>query len=230
MKAMVLAAGKGERMLPLTRTVPKPLLEVGGRPLLDYHLERLSGAGVAEVVINVSHLGHLIEQYCGNGSRWGLRIEYSREESPLETAGGIARALPLLDAPQFLVLNADVWTDFSVKPLLARQLHAGCAHLVMVDNPPQHPQGDFVLASAGLVRKRGEGESGYTYAGIGIYTRQFFADLSEEFCALRPLLDHAIDERRLSAEHFGGDWEGVGTPDRLASLQHRVVATYGASQ
>jgi len=143
-RAMIFAAGVGERMRPLTDHTPKPLLRAGGMPLIEYHLKSLSASGLTDVVINVSHLGEQIEAYCSDGSQWGLSITYSREDTPLETAGGIQAALPLLGAEPFLVVNGDIWTDFPLGALAARGLTASeTAHIVMVGNPPQHPDGDF---------------------------------------------------------------------------------------
>ena len=170
MKAMILAAGLGERMRPLTDHTPKPLLKVGGATLIEYHIERLAREGFRELVINVSHLGEQIVNFCGDGGRWGLAIKYSHEEAPLETAGGIVKALPLLGQEPFLVVNGDIWIDYPFGALLPRAGQLGdCAHLVMVDNPPQHPLGDFRLDDEGLVRVRPSTESGLTYAGVGLF-------------------------------------------------------------
>ena len=223
MKAMILCAGFGERMRPLTEHTPKPLLQVAGVPLVEYHIRALARAGVQELVVNVSHLGEQILEYCGDGSRWDVRITYSHEEQPLETAGGIQRALPLLGADAFLVVNGDVWMDYPFEQLRGYVLKSWeKAHLVMVDNPPQHPLGDFCLASGGEVSYRGEGEVGYTYAGVGLYSPDFFAGVEAGKLALRPLLDAAIAQGSLGAEHYRGDWEDVGTPERLQVLDLRV--------
>jgi MurNAc alpha-1-phosphate uridylyltransferase len=168
MKAMILAAGFGERMRPLTDHTPKPLLEVAGKPLLAYHIERLVAAGCRELVVNVAHLGEQIAEYCGDGGRWGARILVSEEPAPLETAGGIARALPLLGAEPFLVVNGDVWTDYPFDRLTRIALAPRAAHLVLVDNPPQHPLGDFLLGDGGRLRQRPAGLTGLTFAGIGV--------------------------------------------------------------
>ncbi|MDX1736161.1 MAG: nucleotidyltransferase family protein [Halioglobus sp.] len=224
-KAMVLAAGVGERMRPLTDRTPKPLLSVAGVPLIEYHLRALSRAGVRDVVINVSHLAGQIIDFCGDGSRWDLAIAYSREEQPLETAGGILQALPLLGEAPFLVVNGDVWTDFPLEQLLPGTLREGeAAHLVMVDSPPQHPLGDFVLDGEGWLHRRGEGERGYTYAGIGIYCAAFLEGLAPGKTPLRPLLDRAIDAGTLGARHSAGRWEDVGTPERLLALDEAVCS------
>lgn len=212
--AMILAAGRGERMRPLTDRIPKPLLEVRGRPLIEYHLERLARAGISQVVINLAWLGSLIRDRLGDGGRYGVHIVYS-EESPLalETAGGIFRALPHLGSGAFLVMNGDVFTDYPAA-------HASLsgerdAHLVLVPNPPQHPLGDFgledgvALASA-PVR--------YTFSGIALYRPQFFANCVDGAFPLRPLLERSMAAGRCSAELYQGLWEDVGTPERLAAL------------
>ena len=219
MKVMILAAGFGERMRPLTDHTPKPLLQAGGRPLISYHLERLARAGLSEVVINVSHLASQIIDYCDNGSRWGLTISYSREPEPLETSGGIYQALPLLGGEPFLVVNGDGWLEYPFDQLAGCSPAGGAlAHLVLVDNPAQHPLGDFQLDEQGLVRERKPAESGFTYAGVGVYTAAFFADMAPGKYPLRPLLDTAIRRGLLTGEYFSGHWEDVGTPERLDKL------------
>ena len=220
---MILAAGVGERMRPLTDHTPKPLLRVGGAPLIEHHLRRLASAGLREVVINVSHLGEQLEAFCADGSRWGLSIRYSREAAPLETAGGILQALPLLGDAPFLVVNGDVWSDYPFAALSAARLRpAEVARLVMVDNPPQHPLGDFTLDAQGWVRVRKERARGVTYAGIGLYSPALFAAIEPGVRALRPLLDDAIAAGALGGEYYPGDWEDVGTPRRLAALDRRL--------
>ena len=219
MRAMILAAGLGERMRPLTDHTPKPLLEVAGIPLIEYHLRQLAAADFADVVVNVSHLAQQIVDFCGDGSRWGLNIHYSHEPAPLETAGGIQQALPSLGDSPFLVVNGDVWIDYPFGKLRAYPMR-DCeqAHLVLVDNPPHHPLGDFRLDRDGLVQFRPEQERGYTYAGLGLYRPEFFASLAPGKLALRPLLDQAIAEGRLGGDYHQGHWEDVGTPERLAAL------------
>ncbi|MCR9107165.1 MAG: nucleotidyltransferase family protein [Gammaproteobacteria bacterium] len=219
MKAMILAAGVGERMRPLTDHTPKPLLKVGGAALIEHHLRSLSAAGVREVVINVSHLAEQIEAWCGTGQRWGLSIEYSREQTPLETAGGIHRALPLLGDAPFLVVNGDVWTDYPFAASLAWRLRSHeQARLLFVGNPPQHPLGDFLLDSEGWVGLRDADQPGVTYAGIGLYAPSFFAAMRPCKMPLRPLLDASIAQRSLGGEFYNGVWEDVGTPQRLRAL------------
>ena len=230
MKVMILAAGVGERMRPLTDRTPKPLLEAGGRPLIAWHIEALAALGLRELVINVSHLAGQIMDWCGDGSRWGVRIQYSRETEPLETAGGIHRALPLLGEAPFLVVNGDVWTAFPLRRLLAQSsLSSGAAHLVLVDNPPQHPDGDFCLAAGGTLTVRPADSRGLTYAGLGVYTPGFFASMAPGKLPLRPLLDAAIVEGRISGEHFSGAWTDVGTPQRLRELDTLLCSARGIS-
>lgn len=216
---MILAAGRGERMRPLTDELPKPLLTVGGRALIDYHLEALARAGVGEVVINLAWLGARIRAHVGDGSAFGLSVQYSDEgERALETAGGIVNALPLLGEAPFLVVNGDIFTDFDFAgPTLApgRQ-----AHLVLVDNPPWHPRGDFGLTADGGI---GETDTdGLTYAGIGLFSPALFAGCSAGVAPLAPLLRTAAADGRVSGEHHRGIWHDVGTPERLRALDRRL--------
>ena len=224
MKAMILAAGKGERMRPLTEHTPKPLLEVGGRPLIEHHIHRLAAAGFRELVINVSHLGEQIVDFCGDGSRWGVGIELSPEDEPLETAGGIINALPLLGDGPFLVVNGDVWTDYPFEKLAQKALAGPAgAHLVLVDNPVQHPLGDFRLEEGNVAELTGD-ETGLTYSGIGVYAPEFFDGIPPGKSPLRPLLGRAIKGEVLTGEHYSGEWTDVGTPERLAQLDARLKA------
>jgi len=219
MKAMLLAAGKGERMRPLTLERPKPLLAVGGRALIDWHLQRLAEAGIGEVVINVSWLGARIEAHCGDGSDYGLKIRYSREEAPLETAGGIIEALPILGSAPFVLANADTWTDYGISRLLGIDVPAAGAHLVLVDNPAHHRRGDFTLRDGRIRRTQGET---LTYAGLGVYDPGFFDGYARGKRPLLPLLERAIDENRLTGEHYRGAWVDVGTPERLEVLDRSL--------
>ena len=218
--AMILAAGRGERMRPLTDHTPKPLLQVGGKPLIVWHIERLAAAGYSRIVINHAHLGAQIEAALGNGATWGVSIAYSREETALETAGGIATALPLIGAEIFPVVNGDVFVEYDFAQLARPMqiLSAGDAqmHLVLVNNPPQHPNGDFVLRDERVVE--GDGDK-LTFSGIGVYHRNVFADTPPNIKApLVPLLRAAIAAGQASGEHFHGRWVDVGTPDRLQQL------------
>ncbi len=222
MKAMILAAGLGSRMRPLTDHTPKPLLKAGGKPLIAHHIEALVAAGFIELVINVSHLGQQIIDYCGDGRHWGAQIVFSEEPEPLETAGGIQRALPMLGAAPFAIVNGDVWTDFPLASLAALSVPAGEAHLVLVESPPQHPDGDFLLDSTGRVAARPPGVRGFTYSGLGVYSPAFFATVAPGKLPLRTLLDKAILEGRLGGEYFEGEWEDIGTPERLDALDLRL--------
>jgi len=215
MRALILAAGRGERMRPLTDTTPKPLLAVGGRPLIEWHLQALAAAGITEVVINHAWLGERIEAALGDGGRFGLQIRYSPEPpGALETAGGIVNALPLLGEAPFLVVNGDIWTDYAFARL-PTALHGDLAHLVLVDNPPQHPQGDFRLAGE---RVHAEGAPRLTFSGIGVYSPALFAGLPPGRRPLAPVLREAMAGGRVAGEHYRGRWFDVGTPERLAGL------------
>ena len=217
-KVMILAAGRGERMRPLSDTVPKPLLEAGGKPLIVHLIERLGRAGFHDLVINHSHLGEQIERYLGDGGRHGARIRYSHEAGGgLETGGGIFKALPLIDTDPFVVINGDIWTDFPFGRLPTRL--EGLAHLVLVDNPPQHPQGDFALRDG---RVYADGEARLTFSGIGVYARELFADCRPGKFPLAPLLRAAMARTQVSGELYTGDWRDVGTPQRLEELDREL--------
>lgn len=218
MKAMILAAGRGERMRPLTDHIPKPLLEVGGRALIEHHITCLRAAGITRLVINYSHLGEQIVARLGDGSALGVNIRYSPEPvGALETGGGIKRALPLLGEEPFVVVNGDIWTDYSYN---AMRLDADkSAHLVLVDNPPHHPQGDFGLHGNRVVDKA---ESRLTFSGIGIYHPRLFDGVSEEIFPLAPLLRSAMQRGEVSGEHYSGQWLDIGTPDRLDTLNRTL--------
>lgn len=213
MKAMILAAGRGERMRPLTDHLPKPLLRIGDRSLIEHHIARLVSAGIQDIVINHAWLGELIERMLGSGERYGCRLHYSAEGATgLETAGGIARALPLLGEEPFWVINGDVWTDYVIdrhKNLPTSML----AHLVLVSNPPQHPSGDFGLAD-GLVLPHADQQ--WTFSGIGLYHPALFANVPAGVAKLAPLLRQAMHNRQVSGEIFTGMWADIGTPERLA--------------
>ena len=220
MKAMILAAGFGKRMLPLTETTPKPLLQAGGRALLEYHIINLQAAGFRELVVNAAHLGDQIETFCGDGSRWGLTIIVSREGEPLETAGGIGKALPLLGDAPFLVVNGDIWCPFPFHTLRQLTPRENGAHLVLVPNPPHNSGGDFGLDGDRVVAS---GARPLTFAGIAVYQPGFFAGLPSGRAPLKPLLDDAIAMDRVSGERYGGAWVDVGTPERLTALDQDLV-------
>lgn len=224
MKAMILAAGRGERMRPLTDRCPKPLLPAGGKPLIVWHIERLAAASITELVINHAHLGQQLEAALGDGRQLGVQIAWSREAKALETAGGIAQALPLLGDSPFAVINGDVFCDldFATLPAIAEQLqHSGhLAHLWLVDNPEHHPQGDFVLQD-GLLQP--EGERRLTFSGIGVYRPALFAGLAAgQPAALGPLLRARIAEGGILGSHHHGLWMDIGTPERLAALDRHL--------
>lgn len=215
MKAMILAAGHGKRMRPLTETTPKPLLPVAGKPLLQYHIENLVAAGVEDIVINTAWLGSQIAAFVGDGSRFGVRIRQSDEGEPLETAGGIKRALPLLGDGHFIIVNADIWTDYDFRLLLNADLGDVLAHLVLVSNPVQHPGGDFVLDSGGRIDV-GPGER-YTYSGLSVLHAALFDGVADGPAALAPLL-RAQAPGAVTGELHRGRWFDIGTPQRLAQL------------
>jgi len=221
MKAMILAAGRGERMRPLTDHTPKPLLKVGGKPLIAWHLERLAKAGFTDVVINHAHLGAQIEAALGDGSQWQLNIRYSPEMTALETAGGIANAMPMLGAGPFLVVNGDVFTDIDFAGLHLNG--ENLAHLVMVDNPPQHPAGDFALADGKIML---EGSKKLTFSGVGVYHPRLFADVERGSAAkLAPLLKAAMAQGLVGGSHHHGAWHDIGTPERLHALDSQLLNT-----
>jgi len=229
-KAMILAAGEGRRMQPLTLTTPKPLLCVHGVPLIEHHIQRLVAAGITDIIINTAYLGAKIHAALGDGQRLCAKIRYSHEgETGLETAGGIRRALPLLGAEPFILVNADIYTDYDYRQLLApRQTPA---HLVMVNNPPQHPKGDFRL-EYGLVRNplnhsnehqhEHLGSTILTYTGIARFHPHFFRDIPPGKHPLAPLLRQAAEHGQISGEHYPGEWHDIGTPERLDALNARL--------
>lgn len=225
-RALVFAAGKGERMRPLTDVTPKPLLEVRGRPLIAWHLEKLAAMGVTDVVVNISWLADRFAPALGDGSRWGLRLHYSHEGAePLETGGGMLHALPLLGDAPFIAVNGDIWTDYDFADLPAEP--QGLAHLVLVDNPAHNPAGDFAIEGGRVLTA---GESRLTFSGVGVYRPALLAnwrpiigtsagaDLAPPRFKLAPLLRAAMRADEVSGEHFRGAWTDVGTPERLAEL------------
>jgi MurNAc alpha-1-phosphate uridylyltransferase len=234
MKALILAAGLGERMRPLTNTTPKPLLEAGGKPLIAWHLEKLAAIGVREVVVNTSWLAPRFPELLGDGARWGLRLHFVYEgPTPLETGGGMLNALPLLGDAPFLAVNGDVWTDFDFARLPKQP--RGIAHLVLVDNPPQHPVGDFALHGDGRVDDAERGR--LTFSGIGLYRPSLFvgwrdiigdapgADETPPRFRTPPLLRAAMARGEVDGTHHAGRWTDVGTPQRLADLDASLRAT-----
>jgi MurNAc alpha-1-phosphate uridylyltransferase len=237
MKALILAAGLGERMRPLTNTTPKPLLVAGGKPLIAWHLEKLAALGVRDVVVNTSWLADQFPQRLGDGSRWGLHLHYSYEgATPLETGGGMWNALALLGDDPFIAVNGDIWTDYDFARL--PQASGGDAHLVLVDNPPQHPLGDFALQDDGHVAS--DGPARLTFAGIGLYRRALFDDWRDIIgnvpgvdetpprFKLAPLLRAAMARGAVSGEHHRGRWTDVGTPARLARLDAELSGSIDA--
>lgn len=235
-RALVFAAGRGERMRPLTDRVPKPLLEAGGRRLIEWHLEKLAAAGFDEVVVNTAHLAAQFPAVLGDGSNWGLRLVYSHEgDEPLETGGGMLHALERFGDAPFAVVNGDVWTDFDFARLPREP--DGVAHLVLVDNPPQHARGDFVLDAGGRVRD--DAGARLTYAGIGVYRPALLDHWQDDLAtaghawdgtqpprfALVHLLRAAMRRGEVGGEHHRGRWTDVGTPQRLAELDAALAAT-----
>ncbi len=218
MKAMILAAGRGERMRPLTDHLPKPLLQVGDTPLIGHHLRALAAAGIQDVVINHAWLGQLIEQQLGDGATYGVNLQYSAEgEQGLETAGGIVKALPLLGSEPFIVINGDVFTDYPFSKLAEARASHILAHLVLVPNPVQHPLGDFGLdTDSGLALSSAATQ--FTYSGISWFRPEFFAEIAQGPQKLAPYLREAMARRQVSAEVYGGLWADIGTPERLAQI------------
>lgn len=219
MKAMILAAGKGERMRPLTLTTPKPLLPVAGMPLIEYHLRALAAAGFRDIVINHAWLGQQIEDHLGDGSRFGLRLRYSPEGEPLETGGGIFKALPLLGDAPFVLVNGDIWTDFDFSALQAPL--QGLAHLVLVDNPGHHGRGDFRLQGE-QVADGDDAPGTLTFSGISVLDPALFDACQPGAFKLAPLLRKAMATGQVSGEHYQGHWVDVGTLERLADVERLI--------
>jgi MurNAc alpha-1-phosphate uridylyltransferase len=236
MKALVFAAGRGERMRPRTDTLPKPLLDVGGKPLIAWHLEKLAALGVRDVVVNTSWLAEQFPVVLGDGAQWGVRLHYSYEgPEPLETGGGMRRALPLLGEAPFLAVNGDIWTDFDFADLPREP--RGLAHLVLVANPAHHPRGDFVRLPDGRARDRDDADAlataggTLTFAGIGVYRPALIADDAIAGCfglpvparfQLAPLLRRAMAADRIDADEHAGAWTDVGTVERLVALDSEL--------
>jgi MurNAc alpha-1-phosphate uridylyltransferase len=227
MKAMILAAGLGTRMRPLTDHMPKPLLPVGGKPLIVWHVENLVRAGFTDIVINTAWLGVQLEQALGDGAAFGAHIAWSHEGEPLETAGGIIKALPLLGSQPFLLVNGDIWLRYDFAHLRSSYAHMQKrAHLVLVGNPGHNPKGDFALDgrmfSGVECTVRNEGEPRFTFAGVSVLHPQLFAGLPQGKRPLAPLLRAAITEEQVTGEYFAGPWVDVGTPERLTELDQQI--------
>ena len=233
MRAMILAAGRGERMRPLTDLTPKPLLQAGGKPLIAWHIERLVDAGITDLIINHAHLGTQIEQALGDGSQFGARIRYSDEGTALETAGGIAFALPLLGDEPFIVVNGDIWCDYDFSHLKFRAAAfaagADMVHLVLVDNPEHNLKGDFGLRDGRVLALPPSLPDSFTFSGIGLYRPELFAPIRRGSKApLAPLLREQIALGKASGEHHRGMWVDVGTPQRLDDLDKQLRASQNA--
>lgn len=222
MKAMILAAGLGTRMRPLTNKTPKPLLKAGGIPLIVWHIERLAHYGYTDIIINIAHLGYQIPDALGDGSEWGVNITYSdeQEEGGLESAGGIVKALPLLGDDTFIVVNGDIWTDYDFQN--QRKLPEGVlAHLILVPNPEHNLEGDFALRDNMVIDAKT-----YTFSGIGYYSPKLFENVSYGKSALAPLLRMAMQEGKVTGELFEGEWLDIGTPERLELLNAELINRY----
>ena len=221
MKAIILSAGRGERMQPLTNSTPKPLLEVDSKSLIEHTIEALVNAGIINIVINYAHLGEQFPSKLGDGSRYNATIEYSNEQDGrLETAGGIVKALPLLGEDPFLVVNGDIWTDYPFRELEKAKLNSKIlCHLVLVNNPEHNPKGDFSLASGLLSQAE---QKKLTYSGIGIFHPSLFANLKLEPKPLKPILLSAIAAQQVSGEVYSGQWFDIGTVERLNALSNHL--------
>jgi len=222
MKAMILAAGRGERMRPLTDHTPKPLLAAGGRTLIEHIIAALVAGGITDIIVNTAHLGEQVEAHLSDGARYGARIRYSLEGEALETGGGIFKALPLLGDEPFLVVNGDIATDFPFGALKA--LKVDQAHLVLVPNPGHHPHGDFAL-NGGRVKESGDPH--YTFCGIGVYSPELFAGCSPGRFALAPLLRQAMTQGAVSGELYRGFWMDIGTIERMMAFDEHLVSAQG---
>jgi len=220
MKAMILAAGRGERMRPLSDTIPKPLLHVNAKPLILYHIEKLASKGFKEIVINIAHLGQKIIDMLGDGSKWGVKIHYSdeRESGALESAGGIKNALSILGEESFLVVNGDIFCSYEFDA--GFELGEKLAHLVLVPNPAHNPQGDFGLDEEQEVVNKDAIQ--YTFSGIGYYNPKLFTLLDNSKKPLAPLLREAIKKRKVSGELYSGEWHDIGTPQRLEEINNTI--------
>ena len=220
MKAMILAAGRGERLRPLTDELPKPLIKVAGKSLIEYHIENLASAGIREIIINTAWLAEKIHQQLGDGSNYGVSITYSDEGTALETAGGIINALPLLGEEAFLVVNGDIWCDFDFSTL-PKMSNEAQAHLVLVDNPEHNPEGDFALSDK-LIKN--SGDTMYTFSGIGIYKAAFFSAQERGISPLAPVIRNKCEDNLVSGQYHDGLWTDVGTIERLQQLEQRLAS------
>lgn len=224
MRAMILAAGLGKRLRPLTDHLPKALVPVAGKSLIEYHIDKLVAVGIDELVINTSWLGELIERRLGDGGARGARIQWSRESEPLETGGGIRRALPLLGPGPFVAISADIWSDYCYSRLPRALPSAMLAHLVLVHNPPHNPEGDYGLDAGGIVRPRDSAGASFTFSGLGVLAPELVADFPEgAVFPLRDALRRAIAADAVSGEVHAGLWSDVGTPERLAALEQQLA-------
>jgi MurNAc alpha-1-phosphate uridylyltransferase len=225
MKAMILAAGLGTRMRPLTDELPKPLLKAGDHSLIEYHILGLAAAGITDIVINLFYLGHKIEEAIGDGARYGVRIHYSPESARLETAGGVINALPMLGSDAFIVVNGDIWTDYSFAKLTGLALGDSLARLVMVDNAEHHPEGDFVLQPNGYLSDGSDARAKkLTFSGISVMHPKLFAGVPAGAQPLAPILRQAMTACRVQGERYDGRWWDIGTPTRLALLDEHLGA------
>ncbi len=228
-KAMILAAGTGTRMLPLTRDLPKPLLKINGKCLIEYHLEKISSAGIKDVVINVSYLGEKIIEMLKDGDQYGLNIRYSHEPQPLETAGAIKHARNLIGESSILLVNADVYTDMRYKSLIQTQLNENCwGKLILVKNPDHNPKGDYALETDGCLQlPSSKIDKTFTFSGVSVLDPLQVYDFSAEGASfpLRDVFVESIQKRKLTGEVFAGQWSDVGTPDRLAELENTLGKT-----
>lgn len=229
MRAMILAAGLGKRLRPLTERLPKALVPVAGKPLIEYHIDKLAAIGIDELVINTAWLGELIEQLLGDGGAFGVRIRWSREREPLETGGGIRRALPLLGPGPFVTVSADIWSDYRYSCLPHALPSELLAHLILVPNPPHNPAGDYGLDGGGMVRPRDSAGVSFTFSGLGVLAPELVADFPDgAVFPLRDALRRAIAAGAVSGEVHRGLWSDVGTPERLAAVEQQLARGDGS--
>jgi MurNAc alpha-1-phosphate uridylyltransferase len=229
MKAMILAAGRGTRMAPLTDTCPKPLIPLCGKPLIVHHLEKLAAAGITDIVINHAWLGEQLEQTLGNGSSWGIRIQYSPENEALETGGGVYQALPLLGEDAFLLINGDVWTNWDYSEVMNTSLQEGeLGHLWLIDNPAHNPQGDFCLGEGKVLDTALLNETALTFSGISLLSPQLWAECTSGAYPLAPMLRSAMLQQQITGSKLNADWVDVGTPQRLSDLEQRLCGDSSA--